>query len=99
MEPVEESLLDGADRFFFFLSSGLAKPLYWADQMLHYRLFSVLKSGAFDNATSAVREIANRALILSCAAAGCLIGTQLLLTAAVLGTGSFLFHCLGIALQ
>lgn len=97
---VEESCFDDLDRKFLNLSSGMADVFSWTYGMLGYRLVAPIDPNKFDNATSKVKEIGIRAMIVLGALASFLFaGTYLLLTAIVLSVGSKIFRAVGFYFQ
>ncbi len=97
---VEESYFDDLDRKCFNISSWLTSIFAETYGALGYRLVAPLDPNKFDNATSTVKEIGIRTLIIFGAALSfCLAGTYIFLTAVVLSTGSKLFRSVGFYFQ
>jgi exonuclease III len=97
---VEDSCFDDLDRSFLNISSKMADVFSWTYGMLGYRLVGPLDPNKFDNATSKIKEIAIRAMIVL----GALIsftfaGTYIFLTGVILSAGSKVFRAVGFHLQ
>lgn len=97
---VEESYFDDLDLKFLNLSARFSDFFSWTYGMLGCRLIAPLDPKKFDNATTKVKEVAIRALIvLGTVMSLAFAGTFICLTAVVLGVGSKIFRSVGFALQ
>lgn len=88
------------DRKFLSLSSTMADCYRWTYGLLCYRLVAPLDPNKFDNATSRVKELGIRTLIVLGAMVSVVAGgTFIALTAVVLGVGSKVFRAAGFYFQ
>ncbi|PIS03284.1 MAG: hypothetical protein COT85_00980 [Chlamydiae bacterium CG10_big_fil_rev_8_21_14_0_10_42_34] len=97
---IEESYFDDLDRDLFDISSKMSDVFSWTYGMLGYRLVAPLEPNKFDNASSKIKEIGIRTLIVLGAVLGfCFAGTYIALSAAVLSLGSKVFRSAGFYFQ